>query len=97
MPRRPYRIGVLNDAWAANHPTVEGLKAGLRDLGFQEGRDLIFDVRFTKGKSAGDAGRAVALVKSGVDLLFTSDEGRPARPRRRPRRSLSCSRLSGIP
>ena len=21
-PRRPYRIGVLNEAWAANHPTV---------------------------------------------------------------------------
>ena len=25
-PRRPYRIGVLDEAWAANHPTVEGLK-----------------------------------------------------------------------
>lgn len=26
--RRPLRIGVLNAAWAASHPTVEGLKAG---------------------------------------------------------------------
>ena len=23
--RRPYRVGVLNEAQAANHPTVEGL------------------------------------------------------------------------
>jgi hypothetical protein len=32
----PYRIGVLNDARAANHPTVDGLKAGLRALGFEK-------------------------------------------------------------
>ena len=40
---RPYRIGVLNEAWAANHPTVEGLKAGLRARGFAEGRDVTFE------------------------------------------------------
>ena len=51
QPRRPYRIGVLNEAWAANHPTVEGLKAGLRELGLEEGRDVTFDIRFTEGES----------------------------------------------
>ena len=74
MPPRPYRIGVLNDAWAANHPAVEGLKAGLRDLGFQEGRDVVFDVRFTKGNPQAMPAEAEALVKSGVDVLFTSNE-----------------------
>ncbi|HWU39883.1 MAG TPA: hypothetical protein VN203_19710, partial [Candidatus Acidoferrum sp.] len=34
--RRPYRVGVLNEAWAANHPTVEGLKVGLKELGLEE-------------------------------------------------------------
>src|SRR5262245_6070897 len=48
--RRPYRIGVLNEAWAANHPTVEGLKVGLRDLGLLEGRDVVYEIRFTEGK-----------------------------------------------
>ena len=48
---RPYRIGVLNEAFAANHPTVEGLKSGLRELGFEEGRDVVFDIRFTQGRS----------------------------------------------
>jgi putative ABC transport system substrate-binding protein len=62
-PRRPYRIGVLNEAWAANHPTVEGLKAGLRELGFEEGRDVTLDIRYTEGK-----------VEAGVDLIFTSNE-----------------------
>lgn len=73
-PARPFRIGVLNEASAANHPAVEGLKAGLRNLGFQEGRDVTFDIRFTKGNPKAMPAEAAALVKAGVDLLFTSKE-----------------------
>jgi putative ABC transport system substrate-binding protein len=72
--RRPYRIGVLNEAWAANHPTVEGLKAGLRELGLEEFRDVAFEIRFTEGNPQATPGAAAALVKSGVDLIFTSNE-----------------------
>ena len=72
--RRQYRIGVLNEAWAANHPTVEGLRTGLRELGFEEGRDLVFDIRFTQGKPEATPAVADALVKAGVDLVFTSNE-----------------------
>jgi len=72
--RRPYRIGVLNEAWAANHPTVEGLKAGLRELGFEEGRNVTFDIRFTEGNPQATPAAAAALVKAGVDLIFTSNE-----------------------
>jgi putative ABC transport system substrate-binding protein len=72
--RRPYRVGVLNEASAANHPTVEGLKAGLRDLGLHEGQDVTFDIRFTKGDLAATATAAAALVGAQVDLLFTSNE-----------------------
>jgi putative tryptophan/tyrosine transport system substrate-binding protein len=74
QPRRPYRIGVLNEAWAANHPTVEGLKAGLRDLGVEEGRDVTFDIRFTEGKPEATSLAAADLVRAGVDLIFTSNE-----------------------
>ena len=69
-----HRIGVLNEAWAANHPTVEGLRAGLRELGFEEGRDVAFDIRFTQGKPEATPAAAEALVKAGVDLIFTSSE-----------------------
>src|SRR6185369_10500057 len=73
-PRRPARIGVLNAAWAASHPTVEGLKAGLRELGLVDGRDITFDIRFTEGKLETMPAAASALVKGGVDLIFTSQE-----------------------
>ena len=71
---RQLRIGVLNAAWAASHPTVEGLKAGLRELGFVDGRDVTFDIRFTEGKLDAMPAAAEALVKAGVDLIFTSQE-----------------------
>jgi hypothetical protein len=47
---RPFRIGVINAAYAASHPTVEGLKAGLKELGIEDTRDVTFDIRFTEGK-----------------------------------------------
>jgi putative ABC transport system substrate-binding protein len=71
---RAYRIGVLNEALAANHPTVEGLKAGLRELGLAEGRDVAFEIRFTQGDADAIRDGAAAFVKSGVDLIFTSNE-----------------------
>jgi putative ABC transport system substrate-binding protein len=70
--RRVHRIGVLNEAWAASHPTVEGLKAGLRELGLEEGRDVSFDIRFTEGKLEAMPAAAMALAKAGVDLILTS-------------------------
>lgn len=72
--RRPYRVGVLNEAWAANHPTVEGLKAGLKELRLEEGRDITFDIRFTKGDPSATSAAAADLVKAQIDLLFTSNE-----------------------
>jgi ABC-type uncharacterized transport system substrate-binding protein len=72
--RRPFRVGVLNEAFAASHPTVEGLRAGLRELGLDEGRHVTFDIRFTEGKPEAMPAAAEALVKTGVDLIFTSQE-----------------------
>lgn len=73
-PNRPYRIGVLNEAWAANHPTVEGLKAGLRARGLVEGRDVTFELHFTEGKSEELPAEARALIKANVDLILTNNE-----------------------
>lgn len=70
----PYRIGVITEAWAANHPVVEGLKEGLGQLGLIEGRDVVYDVHFTKGNLEATAAAAAEVVKANVDLIFTSGE-----------------------
>ena len=72
--RRPFVIGVINPAYAASHPTVDGLKAGLKALGLEDGRDVTFDIRFTEGKLDAMPAAAAALVKAGVDVIFTSGE-----------------------
>jgi putative ABC transport system substrate-binding protein len=72
--QRLFRIGVLNEALAANHPTVEGLKSGLRELGMAEGRDVAFEIRFTQGDPAAARDGANAYAKAAVDLMFTSNE-----------------------
>jgi putative ABC transport system substrate-binding protein len=72
--RRPIRIGVLTAAWAASHPTVVGLRTGLQERGYEDGRDVTFDVRFTEGKVDVMPAAAAALVKAGVDVVVTSKE-----------------------
>jgi putative ABC transport system substrate-binding protein len=71
---RPFRIGVINAAYAASHPTIEGLKAGLKELGIEDGRAVTFDIRFTEGKLEAMTPAAEALVRAGVDLIVTSQE-----------------------
>jgi len=71
---RPYRIGVVHEGYFPNIPQVEGLKAGLKAMGLEEGRDVTFDIRVTRGKPEVAPAGAAALVKAGVDLIFTADE-----------------------
>ncbi len=72
--RRPYRIGVLHSAFLPNTPSVEGLKGGLKAAGLEEGGDVTFDIRFTRGNLEATPAAAAALATAGVDLLFTNDE-----------------------
>ena len=76
---RPYRVGVLHTGFFEEIPSVAGLKAGLKVLGLEEGRDVTLDIRFTRGKLDEAPTAAAALVKSGVDLIFAQTE-RSARP-----------------
>jgi len=76
---RPYRVGVLHTAFFEEIPSVAGLKAGLKALGLEEGRDVTFDIRFTRGRLDEAPSVAAALAKSGVDLIFAQTE-QTARP-----------------
>ena len=72
--RRPYRIGVLHRGYFLNIPQVEGLRAGLKAMGLEEGRDVTFDIRFTRGNLEAGQAAAEALAKAGLDLIFTVGE-----------------------
>ncbi len=72
--RRPYRLGVLHTAFFQNIPVVQGLRDGLKAAGLEEGRDVTFDIRFTRGNLQGAPPAAAALVKAGVDVIFSDAE-----------------------
>lgn len=72
--KRPYRVGILHEGYFPNNPPVEGLRAGLKAVGLEEGRDLTFDIRFTRGDPEATPAAASALAKAGVDLIFTVRE-----------------------
>ncbi len=69
-----YRIGAVHNAWAPDHPALVGLKAGLRDMGLEEGRRVSFHIEFTRGDVQALPAAAAALVQRGVDLIFTTNE-----------------------
>ncbi len=72
--RRPFRVGVLHPAFLPIIPPVEGLKAGLKALGREEGRDVVYEIRFTRGKSEAAVTEATELVKGGVDVICAFSE-----------------------
>jgi ABC-type uncharacterized transport system substrate-binding protein len=65
-PGRIWKIGVLaNEAW----PPLEGLRHGLRDLGYVEGKSHLFVYRFAQGRAERFPALASELVNLPVDLI----------------------------
>ena len=73
-PVRAYHVGVLHPAFGERTPALEGLRAGLKAAGLEEGRDVVFDVKFTRGDVHALPAAAKALMAGGVDVIFTVGE-----------------------
>jgi putative ABC transport system substrate-binding protein len=72
QPARPARIGILGLASeAAVAPYVNAVRAGLRDFGYIEGKNLIIDYRFGDGNYDRLPDLAGQLVDLNVDILVT--------------------------
>ena len=65
------RIGVLSQFAppAQPSPAFEGFRAGLRELGYTEGRTVALEYRYAKGDYAQLAPLAAALVRLPVDIV----------------------------
>ena len=70
---RPRRIGYLSFFPRPSSgvvPIFDAFFAGMREQGYEEGRDYVMDWRHTGGKPDGFDAHAVALVADGVDLFW---------------------------
>jgi putative tryptophan/tyrosine transport system substrate-binding protein len=74
---RVYRIGLLEMTPASsNAANFDALRKGLRELGYVEGQNLIFDYRSIDGRPERYPQLAAELVRLNVDLIVT--RGTPA-------------------
>jgi putative ABC transport system substrate-binding protein len=65
---RPARIGALHP-FSPPHPWIAGLRRGLLDLGYVEGRTITIDERGSDGRDERLDGLAQELIDSKVDAL----------------------------
>src|ERR1022692_1431537 len=65
-----YRVGVIHEG-GPYHVGVDGLKEGLKELGFAEGKDYVLDIRDLKGNLKAAEEVARSLEREKVDLIYT--------------------------
>jgi putative tryptophan/tyrosine transport system substrate-binding protein len=65
-----FKIGILTDAMVPWHSTTEGFRDGLKELGYVDGKNVIFEARAAKGDMARVPMLAAELVQQKPDLIL---------------------------
>lgn len=72
-PGKVWRIGYLDQGSAARNALyVNGLRRGLRELGWIEGQNIAIEPRFAEGKTDRLPALAAELVRLKMDVIVTS-------------------------
>src|ERR1700752_1100326 len=67
-----FRIGYLiATSKAVSAANIEVLRQGLRDLGYEEGKNIVIEYRYAEGKQDRIPGLAAELVRLKVDIIVT--------------------------
>ena len=66
---RVYRVGVISHGGSIDQAFIEGLRDGLKELGFEEGAQYHLDIRDAKGNLAAVGVAAKGLEADKVDLI----------------------------
>jgi len=66
-----YRVGVIT-VGGPYYEVIDGLRAGLKQLGLEEGKQFILEIRDTKGDAKAAEEAAKDLEKEKVNLIYTT-------------------------
>jgi putative ABC transport system substrate-binding protein len=69
-PGKLHRLGIFQPG-APPDPLLDALREGLRDLGYVEGRDIVFEIRWAEGRRDQLDLLAAELVAAKVDVIST--------------------------
>src|SRR5262245_8971864 len=71
-PGRVFRVGFVGTSTATSLPErMEAFRAGLRDLGYQEGRNVVIESRWANGDYTRLPALLAELVQLEVDVILT--------------------------
>ena len=70
QPGKVPMVGILNNSVGPRSRSVDATRQGLRDLGYVEGKTIVFEVRFAGGKPESYPAFAADLVRRKVDVLL---------------------------
>jgi ABC-type uncharacterized transport system substrate-binding protein len=70
---RVYRIGVFHLASPEASLGFPALREGLRDLGYVDGKDIVFEYRWPEGQAGRLPALAADLVRLNLDVIVTGD------------------------
>jgi putative tryptophan/tyrosine transport system substrate-binding protein len=68
---RVYRVGVIHEG-GPYYIAIDGLKDGLKDLGFTEGKQYVLETRDLKGDRRAAEAAARSLEREKVDLIYAA-------------------------
>jgi len=85
QPSKMRLIGFLGTGTATGMASwVQALRAGLRGLGYVEGKNIAIEFRWADGKYERAPALAAELVRLKVEVLVTHGTPGPSQPRKRP-------------
>ena len=67
---KPYHVGIVHPG-GPYHTMIDGLKDGLKELGFEEGRQYVLHIRDVKGDPKALEPAARTLEQEKVDLIYS--------------------------
>jgi putative ABC transport system substrate-binding protein len=67
---KQFKIGILTDAMVPWHTSTLGFRDGLKEFGYVEGKNIVFEVRASQGDLARLPKLAAELMTQKPDLLF---------------------------
>jgi len=71
QPGRVYRLGFLSmRAGPTDNPQLDAFRAGLRDLGYVEGRNVVLEIRYADGHDDKLASLAAELIRLNPDVII---------------------------
>ena len=66
------RIGIVRGDPNAPNPSIKIFRQALQDLGYVEGKNILFEYRYTEGTGTTRQGIVAELVSLKVDILFST-------------------------